>query len=116
MPFTNLQKLGKPLKIKDEGITLVNNASSIDFTGSGVAGSALGDDVTEAISGGGGSGFTKLPATGSVDGSNVAFTFTQKPEYIVSDGAWYVENKGWTWSGLTATMTIPPNDTIFGFV
>src|SRR5688572_18453410 len=115
MPFSNLQEVGRPLKIKDEGVTLVNNAESIDFTGAGVAGSALGNAVTEDISGGG-AGFTLLPATGSVNGVNASFTFTQKPTYIVSDGAWYVENTGWTWSGSTATMTIPPNDTIYGFV
>lgn len=69
--------------------------------------------------GGGGStaagGFTLLPATGTVNGVNADFTFTEKPDYIVSDGAWYVENTGWTWSGLTATMSVPPNDGIYGF-
>ncbi len=60
--------------------------------------------------------FTPLTATGTVDGSNSAFTFTQKPTYIVSDSAWYRENKGWTWNSgtLTATMTIPPSTDIFG--
>lgn len=61
-----------------------------------------------------GGGFTELPATGTVDGNNTSFTFTQKPTYIVSDHAWYKENKGWTWAGSTATMTIPPNDDIYG--
>jgi len=64
----------------------------------------------------GGTGFTKLDATGTVDGSNASFTFTQKPTYIISDGAWYVENNGWTWSGSTATMSVPPQTGIFGFV
>ncbi len=63
-----------------------------------------------------GGGFTTLAATGTVNGTNTAFTFTQKPTYIVSDHAWYQENKGWTWNAgtLTATMTIPPVDDIFG--
>jgi hypothetical protein len=65
---------------------------------------------------GSGARFTNLPATGAVDGSNTTFTFTQKPTYIVSDGAWYVENSGWTWSSLTATMSVPPQTGIFGFV
>lgn len=67
---------------------------------------------------GGGGGFTRLPAIGAVNGVNTQFVFTQKPTYIVSDGAWYVENTGWTWNSgtYTATMTIPPNDIIFGFV
>lgn len=63
-----------------------------------------------------GTGFTKLNATGAVDGANTTFTFTSKPTYIVSDGAWYVENSGWTYSGSTATMSVPPQTGIFGFV
>jgi len=76
------------------------------------------DPVTHRllVSAGSGGGFTLLPATGSVNGSNVTFTFTEQPDYIISDGAWYRINKGWTWSVLTATMTIPPNDDIYGFV
>lgn len=65
----------------------------------------------------GGDAFTVLAATGAVNSSNTQFTFTEKPTYIVSDGAWYTENIGWTWNAglLTATMTIPPNDNIYGF-
>ncbi len=66
-------------------------------------------------SGTSGGGFTLLPATGTIDGVNADFTFTEQPTYIVQDGAWYTVNKGWTWSGFTATMTIPPNDNIYGF-
>ena len=65
--------------------------------------------------GGSGGGFTRLTATGIINSINADFTFTEKPDYIVSDGAWYEENSGWTWSGSTATMTIPPNDSIYGF-
>lgn len=63
------------------------------------------------------SGLTNLPATGAINSVNADFTFAQKPTYIISDGAWYKENKGWTWNAgtLTATMTIPPNDDIYGF-
>lgn len=62
------------------------------------------------------SGFTELIATGSVNSVNKDFTFPKKPSYIVSDGVFYKENKGWTWVAgtLTATMDIPPNDTIWG--
>lgn len=68
-----------------------------------------------------GSSPTSLPpalaATGLVNSSNTAFTFTEKPTYIVSDGAWYRENIGWTWNSgtLTATMFLAPNDDIWGF-
>ena len=65
----------------------------------------------------GGTGFTALPATGTVNSVNAEFTFSEKPDYIISDGVWYRENKGWTWNAglLKATMTIPPNDDIYGF-
>lgn len=58
-----------------------------------------------------------LSATGSVNSLNAAFTFTQKPSYVVSDGAWYRVNNGWTWNAgtLTATMSIPPQSDIWAF-
>jgi hypothetical protein len=74
--------------------------------------------VISTAAGGTGTGFTFLPATGTVDGVNVTFTFTQKPAYIISDSAWYRENLGWTWNNsiLTATLDVPPQSDIFGFV
>lgn len=66
----------------------------------------------------GGGGITELTATGTVNGVNAVFTFTQTPSYIVSDGAWYkkLDNNGNVqWSGTTTvTMTIPPTSAIFG--
>jgi hypothetical protein len=66
-------------------------------------------------------GVVNLPATGSVNGVNTVFTFTKLPSYIVSDHAWYAQTNSsgttnWTWVGgtLTATMTIPPTEDIFG--
>lgn len=58
-----------------------------------------------------------LAATGSVDGSNAAFTFAKEPSWIVSDGAWYRVGNGWTWNAgtLTATLTIPPQSDIWAF-
>ncbi|HNU95497.1 MAG TPA: hypothetical protein PKK32_00825, partial [Candidatus Paceibacterota bacterium] len=49
----NREEKGRPVKIKDEGLTLVNNVASIDFTGDGVLGTAIGDDVTQTIPGSG---------------------------------------------------------------
>lgn len=64
-----------------------------------------------------------LAATGAVNGVNAAFTFTSLPSYIVSDHAWYAQTNSngstnWTWVGgtLTATLTIPPTEDIFGIV
>lgn len=41
------QETGRPITIKDEGVALTDNVESIDFTGGGIDGSAIGDDVTE---------------------------------------------------------------------
>jgi hypothetical protein len=49
VPFYNEQEQGKPVKIKDEGVTLVDSVESIDFVGDGVSGSVIGKDVTETI-------------------------------------------------------------------
>jgi hypothetical protein len=56
-----------------------------------------------------------LTATGTVNGSNAAFTFVSKPNFVISDGASYRENKGWTWTGatLTVTMDIAPSYDIY---
>lgn len=69
---------------------------------------------------GGAGGFTELTATGTVNGVNAVFSFTQTPTYVVSDHAVYksTNSSGSTnWSGTTTvTMTIPPTEDIFGWV
>ena len=51
--YSNQQEVGLPLKIKDEGVTLLGNTNSIDFTGAGVTGSLDGmGGVEEEIPGG----------------------------------------------------------------
>lgn len=68
-------------------------------------------------------GFTSLPATGAIDGTNTVFTFTTsvQPSYIVSDGVWYtaIDANGvtqWTWNSGTNTLTMvaPPSTSLFG--
>ena len=68
-----------------------------------------------------GSASVILVATGTVNGLNASFTFTELPSVIVSDHAHYTQtNKtgttNWTWNAgtLTATMTIPPTEDIYG--
>jgi hypothetical protein len=97
----------------DVAITTPIDGQAIVYSaakGKWVAGAVVSSSV--------GTGFTLLPATGTVNGTNTDFTFTQKPLYIVSDGAWYVEGAGWSWNGgtLTATMSVPPQTGIWGFV
>lgn len=100
------------------GALIATRYTDLNFIGSGVTITTANNDVTKrtdiTLTASGG-GLTELLATGLVNSVNRAFTFTTKPTYIVSDGAWYKENKGWTWSGLTATMDIPPNVAIWGF-
>ena len=50
--YSNQQEFGKPLKIKDEGLTILENAGALDFKGAGVSGAALGDTAEETIPGG----------------------------------------------------------------
>lgn len=112
---------GAHLQMLQSSSVLSSKYVDVNFiAGSNITLSKADDDTNrrvnftiEATAGG---GFTLLPATGAIDSNNTAFTFTQKPTYIISDGAWYTENIGWTWSGSTATMVIPPNDAIWGFV
>lgn len=57
-------------------------------------------------------GLTILPATGTVDDSNTAFTFTQKPSIIVMNGLSYRDEStvggvtAWTWNAGTLTATL----------
>jgi hypothetical protein len=51
MSFVNKRESGRPITIKDEGIPITTNVSSIDLSGSGVSSSAIGDSVTENIPG-----------------------------------------------------------------
>lgn len=103
------------------GREVYQDIQTIDFlSGFTVTRKAPGYLGLTAAAAGGASGFTKLTATGTVDGNNRVFTFSQTPTYIVSDGVWYEaldSNGGTNWSGTTTvTMTIPPTTAIWGFV
>lgn len=54
------------------------------------------------------SGSCVLAATGSINATNMAFTFTTKPTLISVNGVLYQENSGWSYSGSTATLDNPP--------
>lgn len=60
-----------------------------------------------AIHRGGGSGLSILAATGTIDDSNVTFTFTAIPSAVVVNGAVYNNGNGVTISGTTATLDNP---------
>lgn len=68
-----------------------------------------------------GRGITLLPATGSIDDSNVNFTFTSQPTVLVINGATYQQTGGtitWTWLAGTATLSSPvgTGGSIFGMM
>lgn len=98
-----------------EGVESLNGLTGdvVLAAGSNISLTILGNTITIAAIG----GLVLLTPTGDVNGVNTEFVFPSKPIYIVSDGAWYRENVGWTWDGgtMTATMIIPPNDDIWGF-
>lgn len=79
MSFRTTQEMGRPVTIKDEGITLTPNVSSMDFTGAGVTGSTIGDAVSESIPGGSGATWITEDVSGAINGSNVTFTLTHTP-------------------------------------
>ena len=67
-----------------------------------------------------GGGLTEVTFTGSRDGSNVTFTVSEAPTYVVSDGIWLKAmddngNTQWSVAGLTVTMVNPPVSSIYGF-
>lgn len=106
------------LKRDDNDSPVMGGTSSVD--NATIINSAF-DPITRRLLVSSSGGVTTLTATGTVNGVNTTFTFASLPTYIVSDHAWYAQtNKSgttnWTWNGgsLTATMTIPPTEDIFG--
>lgn len=54
-------------------------------------------------------GVTVTTPTGTVNGSNVSFTVTAEPLWVVADGATYFAGVGYTYSSLTVTMDLAPS-------
>lgn len=109
---------GSPLTVTD-GVTTVNNVTTIDFSGATVldGGGGTADVIIS------GSGLTTLNSTETPNGVITVFTFpaaSAQPTFIVSDNALNrattkAGTVQWTWNGgaKQATMTIPPTDEIF---
>lgn len=131
--FTNKTPGGDELTAAEElwvqtgsaGVVLLTEQSSAPGTTAGVGkvytktadgklyfkdGSGTEYDLTAA------GGVTILTATGSVNGSNLDFIFSEKPDFIVNDGITLRENKGWSWNSgtSTATMDNPPTFDLWG--
>ncbi len=95
--------------IEDEGTPLTAR-TKLNFVGAGVTVTDdAGDDATVVTITGGGSSETP---TGAVNGTNVTFTVTSTPKWIVADNTTYFEGFGYSIVGLTVTMDLAPNNFI----
>ena len=75
------------------------------------------------LANGGGGAISILAATGTIDDSNKAFTFTAEPVTLVINGAEYQQTGGaitWTWTSGTKTATLSApcgvGGSIFGLI
>ena len=107
--FYNTKETGRPVTIKDEGLSLNTDISEIDFVGAGVSGAAIGSVITETIPGGGGSYIPETP-TGTIDGSNAVFTITSPNLFALFLNGVYQTPGGvdYTLSGTTITYVNAP--------
>lgn len=82
-------------------------------SGISIATNNIGAKVISVTSSG--NGFTISTPTGTVDGSNAAFTVLSEPAYIVADGINYFNGAGYTYAALTVTMDVAPSQYIRAF-
>lgn len=86
--------------------------------GGGVPSLTAGSNITLTTKSDGGytisatsTGSVEIPV-GDVDGSNVTFTVTNTPAYILCDSGVYIDGAGYTLAGLTITMDFAPHQFI----
>ncbi len=103
--------------IQDEGVSLTQR-TKLNFTGAGVTVTDdSGNDATVvAVSGGADATLIETP-TGTIDGSNTAFTVVNTPIYVVVDGLQRFQGTGYTYSAPTITIIngAPPVEEIRSF-
>ncbi len=99
--------------IQDEGSSLTQR-TKLNFVGAGVTVTDdAGNDATKVTISGGGAGTTTVETpTGTVNSTNTAFTVTNEPLWVVSDGITYFDGAGYTYAALSITMDIPPSQYI----
>lgn len=94
--------------IEDEGTPLTQR-DTLNFVGAGVTVTDdAGNDATVVTIPGGGGMNVETPI-GSVNSSNVTFTVTVAPKFIVTDTGFYIEGFGYSRATLTITMDLSPN-------
>lgn len=101
------------------GVTSFNGLTgAIELlAGTNITLGTVGNNITINALGG---GLTEIPFTGAVNSSNVTFTVSVIPTYIVADGVWFKKldsngNPQWSSTSLTITMINPPSQSIYGF-
>ena len=97
-----------PLAIAQSGAIKEKVARHINFKGTGVSSVVRNPNgtVDVTITGAGGA-LSVLVATGTIDDSNVIFTFVSAPTIVVVNGASYIDGHGVSIVGTTATLNSP---------
>lgn len=120
--MSNISPQGEQSTVTE--IQALANLTALAASGSGEAIKKTGTTTFENASvGGSGSALSILTATGTVNDSNMAFTFASQPTVLVINGGVYKTTGGvitWTWDSgtLTATLSSPvgTGGSIFGLV
>lgn len=114
-----LEKLDKKLNIKhidglEQTLSALKHQTERGYLhGGGVPSLTAGSGVVLTPKSDGGfvvtstSGTPFEPTSGTIDNSNVTFTFVTKPTLINVNGTFYREGKGWSWLAGTATLDNP---------
>lgn len=94
--------------IQDEGVSLTQR-TKLNFVG---AGATVTDDLANdatIVNIATGAGMNQETPTGTVNGTNVTFTVTVAPKFIVTDTGFYISGFGYSIAVLTITMDLAPN-------
>lgn len=111
MSYRNPQETGRPINVKDEGLTIATNVESFDYIGSGVEATAAGADVDVNINGTSTNEIWGETPSGTIDGVNTDFTLAHVPVLlrgIYRGGSRQSETDDYTITGDTITFIYPP--------
>lgn len=101
-----MARTAKGVTLRDEGSS-VGDFNILNFIGSGVSVANAGNGVASITISSGGGSLAVLAATGTVDDSNLTFTFASTPTVVVVNGAVYADGYGVTIIGLSAVINNP---------
>lgn len=100
------------LSILDEGITVLDNVTSINGVGAGITITSLGSEAIFTIPGSASFSLTTETPSGVVDGTNTIFTVAHNPQFVALNGLIQTANGiDFTLSGsgpYTLTFVNPP--------